>query len=94
MPGYRTDLLVLTCPVAFQVTMCDQLTHYLNKFVAAAAPAATTGPAAGGVATIDGYKVLCHSRAGYSPCMFLCNLCKYADEGEYKTDQKLQGRQR
>ena len=42
-----------------QVTMCDQLTHYLNKFVAAAAPTAAAGPAAGEVATIDGYKVRC-----------------------------------
>jgi hypothetical protein len=39
--------------------MCDQLTHYLNKFVAAAAPTAAAGPAAGEVATIDGYKVCC-----------------------------------
>ena len=58
VPKARSCSSVRTCPVGFQVTMCDQLTHYLNKFVAAAAPAAAHGPAAGEVAAIDGYKVL------------------------------------
>ena len=39
-----------------QVTMCDQLTSYLSKFVTPAAAAAAAGPAAE-VAAIDGYKV-------------------------------------
>ena len=53
--------------------MCDQLTHYLNKFVAAAAPAAATGPAAGEVATIDGYKVCCPTPAAAHHHVIRCS---------------------